>query len=150
MNYSGKILQTNRAFPLRTARGFTLTELMIVVAIISILAAVGYPSYMDSVRKGNRTEAKTELMALSQSLERCMSLHGSYTHGDCPDFPYTTQPKGLYTIRAVDEDNAATIDENSFTITAIPATNSPQNDDTDCLTISIDNTGDRTPAACWR
>jgi type IV pilus assembly protein PilE len=138
MKITSKMVKTPRINHQRLMRGFTLTELMIVVAIVAILAAVGYPSYMDSVRKGNRTEAKTELMALSQQLERCMSLHGSYKHADCPDFPYTTKPKGMYTI------SATTLTDSAFTLSAAPATGSAQSKDTDCAKLEIDNTGDKT------
>ncbi len=60
--------------------GFTLIELMIVVAVIAILAAIAYPSYQDSVRKGRRGEAKSDLVELAQAMERCFTQNNSY-HG---------------------------------------------------------------------
>lgn len=62
----------------RAQRGFTLIELMIVVAVIGILASVAYPSYVDQVRKGNRTEGKSALMRSSQTLERFFTARGRY------------------------------------------------------------------------
>jgi type IV pilus assembly protein PilE len=63
--------------PLST-RGFTLIELMIVVAVVAILAAIAYPSYMDSVRKGWRAEARAALMQEMQQQERFFTQVSSY------------------------------------------------------------------------
>lgn len=59
-------------------RGFTLIELMITVAIVGILAAVAYPSYLDSVRKGKRAEGRTALIDFMQQQERFLTQTGSY------------------------------------------------------------------------
>ena len=52
------------------SRGFTLIEMMVVVAIIAILAAVAYPSYRDSVARGRRSDAKAVLTEAAQWVER--------------------------------------------------------------------------------
>lgn len=70
--------------------GFTLIELMIVVAVIAILASIAYPSYADSVRKGKRGQAKADLMELAQLAERYRTVNNTYK-----DFslPFTQTPR---------------------------------------------------------
>ncbi len=70
--------------------GFSLIELMIVVGIIAILAAVVIPSYRDSVRAGNRSDAQSALVGLSQEMERHFASNNTYTtaiSGSAPTAP---------------------------------------------------------------
>jgi len=62
-------------------RGFTLIELMIVVAVIAILAAVGYPSYSDYVRRGKITEAISGLSSVRVTMERWFQDNRTYAGG---------------------------------------------------------------------
>lgn len=72
--------------------GFTLIELMIVVAIIAILAAIAYPSYQESVRKGRRAEARAALAELIQQQERYMTQNNTYLKfaADATNVPFKT------------------------------------------------------------
>ncbi|MDO8903740.1 type IV pilin protein [Hydrogenophaga sp.] len=63
---------------MRTQMGFTLIELMIVVAVISILAAIAVPSYSAYIQRSHRAEAKNFLLAVAQRLEQNYTLSGSY------------------------------------------------------------------------
>lgn len=58
--------------------GFTLIELMVVVAIVGILAAIAYPSYLDQVRKGRRAEAQALLMELAQRQQNFLMIRRRY------------------------------------------------------------------------
>lgn len=58
--------------------GFSLIELMIVVAIVAILVGIAYPSYTNSILKGNRGEARTALAELLQQEERYMTQNNVY------------------------------------------------------------------------
>jgi len=62
----------------RLDSGFTLIELMIVVAIIAILASIAYPAYTSSILKGRRAEGRTALTELMQQQERYMTQNNVY------------------------------------------------------------------------
>jgi len=63
---------------LQLKQGFTLIELMIVVAIIAILGAVVYPSYQSAVLKTKRAEGRAALMQVMQTQERFYSQNNTY------------------------------------------------------------------------
>lgn len=77
----------------KSDHGFSLIELMIVVAVIGILAAVAYPSYTDSVLKGRRAQARTALVELLQQQERYMTQRNCY-------LGFTTNSSGTATASA--------------------------------------------------
>ncbi len=63
---------------IKKQNGFTLMELVITVAIIGILSAIVYPSYVSSVQKGKRSDAKVELLRIAQMQESYFAQNMSY------------------------------------------------------------------------
>ncbi|WP_217477640.1 type IV pilin protein [Stutzerimonas stutzeri] len=133
--------------------GFTLIELMIVVAVIGVLAAIAYPNYREYVMKGNRSDAKAALTRSAQELTRCFTSFNRYDHDDCAeaalyDAAYAS-PEGYYALTGV-------INATTFVLTATAA--GTQVGDTGCNTFTLSNTGARTAATsasadstarCW-
>jgi len=118
--------------------GFTLTELMITVAIVGILAAIAIPSYAAYVRRVNRTDATRAMLQDAQALQRCYSQYFSYTPtapNTCPVVAgTTTSPAGYYSI-------AVTISSaTQYQIVATPQ-KSPQTSDTACASFTLLSSG---------
>ncbi|WGL18192.1 type IV pilin protein [Microbulbifer bruguierae] len=64
---------------MKAQRGFTLIELIIVVAIIALLAGIAWPSYQEHVKTTRRADAQGALMALAQAMERHFTDKGTYS-----------------------------------------------------------------------
>ena len=79
----------------RHQRGFTLIEIMIAVVIVAILAAIALPSFMDSIRKGRRSEAFAALSALQQAQERWRANNSSYASALANTAVVGAPPNGL-------------------------------------------------------
>lgn len=134
----------------RQIQGVTLIELMIAVAVVAILAAVAYPSYMEHVKSTRRGEAKAALLELGQFMERKFSSDGCYKCGsETVTLPISQAPRdggsAYYNLSLAASPAVSTV---SFTLQAVP-TGVMSGDS--CGTYTLDQTGTHSPtsSACW-
>lgn len=139
--------------------GMTLIELMIVVAIIGVLAAIAYPNYTQYVQRGNRAEARSVLLENAQILERNYTTANRYDainpdgSGGDPDI-LAQSPKTGAAIYNITSAPAAVngVAGQAFTLTATPVAGGPMAADA-CGPITLTNTGLRGAAGgvdlCW-
>jgi len=140
--------------PLRAAYGFTLTELLVSMAVLAILTAIALPAYRSYALQANRTDAVKTLTYDRQILERCYSQNFSYLNvaNDCPGAANITGPSlgGYYQI-TVNPWNAT-----SYQLNAVAQ--GTQVSDTSCQTYTVtqngtqtalDNAANNTTQTCW-
>lgn len=140
-------------------KGFTLIELMIVVAVIAVLAAIAYPSYQEYVIRSRRAEAQSLLSEAAARQERWRAQNGSYlTEGTAKEIADKLKlahseksEHGYYTLGV-----AVVANDGGYTLTA--ARDGAQSSDSRCGTFTLDATGKKSIAAgtpgtveqCWR
>ncbi|CDI03873.1 putative Fimbrial protein pilin [Candidatus Competibacter denitrificans Run_A_D11] len=132
-------------------QGFTLIELMIVVVVIAILAAIAYPSYMEQVARGKRTDAKTVMLEAGQVLERRYTECGGYKKkSDCsaaanmgevlPASSQASPKEGATKWYQLDASGKTTVTDTTFTLVFNPQ-GSLSSDK--CGSFSLSNTGQK-------
>ena len=142
----------------RHTRAFTLIELMIAIVVVAILLAIAYPSYMEQIRKANRTEAMEALSRAAIAQERFLFSYGRYATslGGAATADPATSGLGLPTSTREDPaDNAfyeLTMEAAGplqFTLSAAPAGSTQASDR--CGTLVLTHAGQRGAAleSCW-
>jgi type IV pilus assembly protein PilE len=138
--------------PRLRARGFTLIEVMVVVVVVALLAAIGYPSYRDHLRKSARVAAQQELLELSAMQEKIYLNSNAFTSKLTNAYDGTTtgglgktggkSTDGRYTL-------ALTATAQTYTLSATPVAGSLQDGDG---VFQLASTGTRScpdPAPSW-
>lgn len=142
----------NRRYKGKHQSGFTLIEILIAVAIISIITAIAVPSYTNYITKANRTDAMNFLSEVAGEQQRFFSENNAYA-SKMSDLGYGTadtasSPENHYVI-SISAPTAT-----SYVISATPATGSRQLKDTECQVFTISSTGVKansggTDTNCW-
>ena len=133
------------------AAGFTLIELVITVALMSIITMISVSSYRQYMIRANRTDAGAALLRIAAAQERWYLDNNQYS-ADPEELIVgaSSSQHGYYDITINSADPAA-----GYTAVAAPAAGGRQNTDVDCQQLSIDETGlrDSQPKdidVCWR
>jgi type IV pilus assembly protein PilE len=143
-------------------RGVTLIELLTVMIILGIVAAIAIPSYRNYLLRAQRVDATTALLRIAAAQEKFYLQNNTYATDDqLADPPPgglgigATSERGYYNIAITKEDNL-TVD---YVATATPVDGGPQARDADCAVFTIDQAGARlaksnadveNTATCWR
>lgn len=120
----------------KASAGFTLVELMVVVAIVAILAAIAYPNYADQVAQGRRATAASCLVEVAQVLERRYTTGFDYSAGADPQLGCMNDLANFYNFNI-------NRDQRTYTLAAEPIGGQAR-DNSRCGTLGINQAGAKT------
>lgn len=131
--------------------GFTLIELMIVVAVVAVLAAIAYPSYTNHVTKTRRAAAAGCAMEVAQFMERYYTTNLTYAGARVPNTQCMNELVDHYTIQL----DGARTSASTYMVQAVPKGSQAERD-TRCGTLTLDQAGAKgeggtasSAAECW-
>lgn len=125
----------------RRQNGFTLIELMIVVALIGIVASIAYPSYIDYLRSSRRVDAQSDMLKIQLGMEKWRANHNSYSSNLSDAGFADTNPHYGYSITGTSA--------SAYVINA--AAGGDQLNDTGCTSLTLDQSGGKgATSACWK
>jgi type IV pilus assembly protein PilE len=131
-------------------KGFSLVELMVVIAIIAILASVAMPAYTNYILKSHRSEASAELLSAASAADNFEIRNGVFPSGsDISTFYHASSQNDYYTL-AYCGGGDAICPNVDYVITA--TANDSQEGDTPCKSLEIEVSGaiiNKTPTECW-
>ncbi|MBP2700579.1 pilin [Photobacterium lucens] len=107
---------------MKRQQGFTLIELMIVVAVIGVLSAIAIPAYQDYVKKGALASALSTATALKTPVEQYIADNGSFPADDATEIKKPTFSLGKITLAPVDNSQNGSIEVELESTSAINAT----------------------------
>jgi type IV pilus assembly protein PilE len=162
MTHPEKSRMSTPTAPVKSAsnRGFSLIELMITVAVVSILATIAVASYSSQIQKSRRTDARSALLDLAGREEKLFSVANAYSALPS-DLGYgggawpIQVGSNYYQVTVVSPDPTQPAGAPTYAITAVPVPGSTQANDTTCTSLSVNQLGAQTatPAAnattCW-
>ena len=132
-------------------RGITLIELMIVVVVISILAAVAYPNYQEFVARAKRNEAKAALLRLATNQERFYLNNNTFT-ADLTQLGFSSEDGGATSITENDYYTITVTAANASNFTATATYRFGEPEVSRCSVFTINGRGDKTSTPytdCW-
>jgi type IV pilus assembly protein PilE len=146
---------SDSAFPIslrlkhsRVVRGFTLIELMMVVAVLAVLTVIAVPAYLEHIDRSRRVDAMNALFAISERLETCYGETRRFNSIGCtPGLPMDST-EGHYAL-------TGTVTADTYSLVATPVGSQLSRDGKRCATMGLDHMGRRSATGtlgdrCWR
>lgn len=125
----------------KSGRGVTLIELLLVMILLGILSGLAYPSYAEHLRKSRRGEIQTRLQTAMSRLE-ALIYRQNISAAQPSDLGLSEHPHYHYALLKAD-------DGLTYRLSATAKNSSPQQQDTGCQTLSIDQQHQKRPVECW-